>query len=186
VDLEKGVVVKNAGTAPVFASATLIGVPVEPLPPVSNGYEIHRSFFTPDGKPADLAKLKQSDVLVVKISGKVTDSDSHQTLLVDLLPAGFEIENARISGSKKTDEFAWLGDLTNPLYAEYRDDRFVAVVNLDADTSDFQFAYLVRAVTPGTYGLPASSVEDMYRPSLRARTSATGKVTIAPYQRQSE
>jgi hypothetical protein len=26
----------------------------------------------------------------------------------------------------------------------------------------------------------------MYRPTLRARTSATGKVTIAPYQRQSE
>jgi uncharacterized protein YfaS (alpha-2-macroglobulin family) len=186
VDLAKGIVVKNAGTAPVYASATLIGVPVEPLPPVSNGYEIHRSFFTPDGKPADLAKLKQSDVLVVKINGKVTDSDSHQTLVVDLLPAGFEIENARISGSKKTDEFAWLGDLTNPLYAEYRDDRFVAAINLDSDNSDFQFAYLVRAVTPGSYGLPASSVEDMYRPSLRARTSATGKVTIAPYQRQSE
>ena len=32
---------------------------------------IERSFFTPDGKAADLAKLKQSDVLVVVLTGKV-------------------------------------------------------------------------------------------------------------------
>jgi acetyl-CoA carboxylase biotin carboxylase subunit len=34
-------------------------------------------------------KLKQSDVLVVRIKGKSTDSDAHQTLVVDLLPAGW-------------------------------------------------------------------------------------------------
>ncbi|HKF62672.1 MAG TPA: MG2 domain-containing protein [Dongiaceae bacterium] len=185
VDLQKGIAVTNAGKEPVFATVSLIGVPAQPLPAISNGFEIKRSFFTPDGKPADLGKLKQSDVLVVQISGKVKDADSHQTLVVDLLPAGFEIENARLSGSKKTDELSWLGDLTNATYTEYRDDRFVAAVTLGGDSSSFQFAYLVRAVTPGTYGLPASSVEDMYRPSIRART-AVGKVIIAPYQRQSE
>jgi alpha-2-macroglobulin len=104
---------------------------------------------------------------------------------VDLLPAGFEIENARLSGSQKADALAWVGDLTTPTYAEYRDDRFIAAVNLDADNSGFQFAYVVRAVTPGSYVLPASAVEDMYRPKLRARTGS-GKVVIAPYQRQSE
>lgn len=185
IDLQKGIAVKNAGTEPVFASVSLIGVPAQALPPISNGFSIKRSFFTPDGKPADLAKVKQSDVLVVQISGQVKDSDSHQTLVVDLLPAGFEIENARLVGSKKTDELSWLGDLTTATYTEYRDDRFVAAVDLGGDSSSFSFAYLVRAVTPGTYGLPASSVEDMYRPELRART-AIGKVVIAPYQRQSE
>ena len=185
VALQKGVVVKNAGASPVFATASVIGVPAQDLPPVSAGFEIQRSFLTTDGKPADLAKLKQSDVLVVQIKGKAKDSDSHQALVVDLLPAGFEIENARLAGSRKTDQFSWLGDLSSPLYAEYRDDRFIAAINLDADQSEFQFAYLVRAVTPGGYGLPASSAEDMYRPALSART-ATGKVTIAPYQGQSE
>ena len=61
----------------------------------------------------------------------------------------------------------------------------MAAVNLNDDQDSFHLAYLVRAVTPGTYRLPASSVEDMYRPSLRART-AMGSVTIMPYMSQSQ
>jgi hypothetical protein len=183
--LNKGTTVKNAGTRPVYASATVIGVPAQDLPPSSNGLEIERSVFTPDGKPADLTKVKQSDVLIVRLKGKRRDADSHQALIVDLLPAGFEIENTRLSGSQKTDQFSWLGDLSTPRYAEYRDDRYVAAVNLTDDQDSFQVAYLVRAVTPGTYRLPASAIEDMYRPNLRART-AMGSVTIAPYQGQSQ
>jgi len=123
--------------------------------------------------------VKQSDVLVVVLKGKRKDQDPHQTLVVDLLPAGFEIENARLAGSGKTDSFAWLGDLTEPTYQEYRDDRYVAAIDL-SDKDDFTVAYLVRAVTPGSYRLPGASVEDMYRASLRART-AMGQVTISPY-----
>ncbi|WP_198528697.1 hypothetical protein, partial [Xanthomonas arboricola] len=33
--------------------------------------------------------------------------------------------------------------------------------------SKAQLYYLVRAVTPGTYTVPPSLVEDMYRPELR-------------------
>ena len=90
------------------------------------------------------------------------------------ITAGFEIENTRLSGSQKTDQFAWIGTLTAPSYAEYRDDRFIAAVNLDENQDSFQLAYLVRAVTPGTYRLPASSIEDMYRPNSRARTAMRG------------
>jgi uncharacterized protein YfaS (alpha-2-macroglobulin family) len=33
-------------------------------------------------------------------------------------------------------------------------------------------AYIVRAVTPGTYVHPAATVEDMYRPDRHARTAS--------------
>ncbi len=178
--LQKGTTVKNAGGAVVYASATVIGVPAQDLPAMSNGLTIERSFFTPEGKPADLAKVRQSDVLIVRLKGSRRDGDPHQALVVDLLPAGFEIENTRLSGSQNADQFSWLGDLTSPSYAEYRDDRFVAAIDLGDNQDSFQVAYLVRAVTPGTYRLPASSIEDMYRPALRART-AMGDVTILPY-----
>jgi hypothetical protein len=178
--LHKGTTVKNTGTGPLFASATVIGVPAQDLPASSAGLNIERKFFTPDGKAADLAKVRQSDVLIVEITGRRRDADPHKALLVDLLPAGFEIENTRLSGSQKTDQFSWLGDLTTPVYAEYRDDRFIAAIDISDDQTSFQVAYLVRAVTPGTYRLPASSIEDMYRPSVRART-AMGSVTILPY-----
>jgi uncharacterized protein YfaS (alpha-2-macroglobulin family) len=39
-------------------------------------------------------------------------------------------------------------------------------------------AYIVRAVTPGSFVHPAATVEDMYRPTRYARTSA-GKLEIA-------
>jgi hypothetical protein len=38
-------------------------------------------------------------------------------------------------------------------------------------------AYVVRAVSPGTYVLPQAYVEDMYRPDHCGRT-ATGSVTV--------
>jgi alpha-2-macroglobulin len=178
-------VVKNVGRGPVWARASAIGVPVQDLPASSEGFDISRSFFTADGNPADLGKVKQSDMLVVVLKGRRRDGDPHQALVVDLLPAGFEIENRRLSGSRKTDELAWLGDLSEPIYSEFRDDRFVAALDLGEGKGDFQVAYLVRAVTPGKYRLPASSIEDMYRPGLRART-ATGQVTVAPYQGTSQ
>ncbi len=34
---------------------------------------------------------------------------------------------------------------------------------------EFAFAYLVRAVTPGEYKVPAPSIEDMYKPNYRGR-----------------
>jgi uncharacterized protein YfaS (alpha-2-macroglobulin family) len=40
-------------------------------------------------------------------------------------------------------------------------------------------AYVVRAVTPGSYHHPAAVVSDMYRPEYRANTG-TGQVKIAP------
>ncbi len=39
-------------------------------------------------------------------------------------------------------------------------------------------AYMVRAVSPGTFVLPGATVEDMYRPELRANTAA-GSIEIS-------
>jgi len=74
---------------------------------------------------------------------------------------------------------------------EARDDRYVASVNLNGDPSmdpedvkrpkagQFNLAYLVRAVTPGSFTLPAPIAEDMYRFDVNAR-GEVGKTIIAP------
>ena len=72
-----------------------------------------------------------------------------------------------------------------------RDDRFVAAFDFfggrwrggrGGDTGEpvasATVAYIVRAVTPGTFVHPAATVEDMYRPTRYARTSA-GRLEIA-------
>ena len=78
--------------------------------------------------------------------------------------------------------------MTNPHVAEARDDQFVAAFKLGKEDSHqinryfarnpglsddaLHLAYVVRVVTPGTFTLPEAVVEDMYRPSLMARTDS--------------
>ena len=70
----------------------------------------------------------------------------------------------------------WLTTVEDTRTAEFRQDRFLAAVDWTSADS-FRLAYIVRAISPGTYHLPAASVEDMYRPDYRARTG-TGTVTV--------
>ena len=127
-------------------------------------------------------------------------------LLVDRLPAGLEIENPRLVEGGDIKALDWLKNSTKPEHTEFRDDRFVAAFNFfggnvtrgqatiedDGDTESdgpadkkadatpvttASVAYIVRAVTPGTFVHPAATVEDMYRPDRYAR-SAAGKLTV--------
>jgi uncharacterized protein YfaS (alpha-2-macroglobulin family) len=62
--------------------------------------------------------------------------------------------------------------------SEFRDDRFTAAFDRKAsDPAVFTVAYVVRAVSPGTYVHPQAYVEDMYRPDRFGRT-ATGTVEV--------
>jgi hypothetical protein len=156
-------------------------VPREDLPPADEGFTISRTVYTPDGTEADLANVKQNDLLVVVLTGQATSGLDHQALITDLLPAGFEAEIASLASARQTGDYGWLPELTTPLYAEYRDDRFVAAFDVydeNSDSRNFTFAYLVRAVTPGDYKVPAPSIEDMYKPNYRGR-GAAGKTHIA-------
>ncbi|RWB23331.1 MAG: hypothetical protein EOQ42_36205, partial [Mesorhizobium sp.] len=99
-------------------------------------------------------------------------------VITDLLPAGFEIDNPGLVSSAQLSNFSWLAQ-TNAAHLEFRDDRFVAAFNPNDGDGDrnFTLAYVVRAVTPGTYAHPAATVEDMYRPQYSART-ATGMMEV--------
>ena len=100
-------------------------------------------------------------------------------MVVDLLPGGLELENARLEGVINVGDLSWLGELTYADAVELRDDRYVAAVQVDPsyDEGYYAFAYLARAVTPGVYTMPAPHVEDMYRPYINARGEA-GKLTV--------
>jgi uncharacterized protein YfaS (alpha-2-macroglobulin family) len=55
---------------------------------------------------------------------------------------------------------------------ESRTDQYVAAFRYGSDPGTFTTAYMVRAVTPGTFVLPGATVEDMYRPEFRGNTAA--------------
>jgi len=172
--------VTNRGSAPVWRSVSITGVPAAALPAESKGYTVTRNIYRPDGTDADLDKARQTDLFVVVIKGTRTDpSQAARTLVVDLLPAGFEIETATVSKGRSTTDYSWVPELTEASYTEERDDRFVAALDLNAGVKDFTLAYVVRAVTAGEFTYPALVVEDMYDPETTGRT-AIGKLSVAP------
>jgi hypothetical protein len=170
--------ITNRGDTPAWRSVSITGVPAADLPAESRGYSVSRSVFRPDGTAADLDKARQTDLFVVVVKGTRTDaSQSAQTLIVDLLPAGFEIETATVSKGRSTTDYSWLPELTDATYTEQRDDRFIAALDLKNGAKDFTLAYVVRAVTPGEFKYPALVAEDMYEPETTGRT-AIGKLTV--------
>ena len=161
----------NAGQAPVQAVVTVTGNPVEPEPAISRGYAVERSYYKLDGAQVEPSSVRQNERLVVVL--KVTESEAKAAnlLLVDRLPAGFEIDNPKLVDSNSVAGLSWLKTDVEPAHTEYRDDRFVAAIDRSpAQPAFFTVAYMVRAVSPGRYVHPAAHVEDMYRPERFGRT----------------
>ena len=185
----RGIKLKNEGQQPFWLQVTARGVPKEPLPAARQGLSVEREYFTFAGAPAALAQVRQNDRLVVSLSGRNLEGGYHEVALLDLLPAGFEIESVINDDTVKS--FPFLDPLTPTRMTEARDDRFFAALNLgdrpyrswwDDDGKNgnsFHVAYIVRAVTPGRFALPAVNVSDMYAPRIYGRTEM-GNVTIAP------
>ena len=173
--LTKEVRIANTGADPLRAAVSVSGSPFVPEPAASNGLVIERKYFTPEGEPVDIARVKQNTrlVAVLSVMKPSGDPENGTFLLVDPLPAGFEIENPVLVSSGGTANIPWLTDTTWANYTEFRDDRFVASFN----NSTAKLAYMVRAVAPGDYSHPGATVEDMYRPALNARTGH-GTVTV--------
>lgn len=171
--------VRNAGSEPVKVVVAVNGAPQAPEPAASHGFTLERSYFTMDGRPADPAKAVQNQRFVVVLKTKEEQSALADILLVDYLPAGFEIENPTLIQGGEDGGFAWLGETTNADHVEFRDDRFVASTTRQEGDETFVVAYVVRAVAPGRYAHPPAMVEDMYRPDRFARTAA-GAMEVVP------
>src|SRR5579871_2315834 len=174
----KPVRITNTGDAPIQTVVSVGGSPVTPEPAAANGFKIERSYFTLDGKPADVAKVKQNDRFAVVLKITEAKPEYGHLMVSDYLPAGFEIDNPHLVSSGDTGTLSWIEDGEEPVDTEFRDDRFTAAVDRAANAkSIFTVAYVVRAVSPGKYVLPQAYVEDMYNPSRYGRTG-TGSVEV--------
>lgn len=184
-DLGRGITVANNGQGVVWRTVSVQGMPAQPLPAATSGMNsVRKTVWTMSGEPADLTKLKQNDRVIVVIDGDMENNFFHLMAVLDLLPAGLEIETTLSGDEGKV--YPWLGTLTSTSIAEGRDDRYVSAFDIGSryrpvaeagkpapkePIPNFRVAYIARAVTPGHYAMPAAVVEDMYHPELRARTS---------------
>ncbi len=160
----------NRGASPVDAVITTVAAPAQPLPAGGLGFAIERNYYTLDGEEANVQEVRQNERYVVVLKIKQLNDWPSRTLVTDLLPAGFEIDNPGLVSSAELSNFDWL-DKTEAAHLEFRDDRFVAAFD-HGSIGEITLAYVVRAVTPGVFTHPAAQVEDMYRPEINGRTAA--------------
>jgi hypothetical protein len=162
----------NRGPVAVDAVLTVTGHPLEPQPALQQGYQVERAYFRLNGQRVDTASVAQNDRLVVVLTVTERERRRGSLLLVDHLPAGFEIDNPNLVDGGKVEALGWLRRDVEPTTTEYRDDRFVAVFDRwDDKQASYAVAYMVRAVSPGRYVHPPAVIEDMYRPDKFGRTA---------------
>ncbi|RZJ13203.1 MAG: alpha-2-macroglobulin family protein [Rubrivivax sp.] len=179
--LKSGLTLKNDGTAPLYVDVTAQGYPTKPLPPQSDRISVERAMFTTDGKPVTARQFTTGEMFVVRLRVKASQHIK-DGLVVDRIPAGFEIENLNLSQGPQAGEFtvegvnvAQANANERIVHTEYRDDRFVVAAQLGQPLELF---YLVRVVTPGRYVVPATFAEDMYRAEIRGVGKPEGEIIV--------
>lgn len=182
--LQQLVQVTNTGNSRLYLSAQVSGYPLVPPQPLSEHYQINRQYFAADGSPLTLAQVKTGDLVIVHLEVDSRDS-APDSLVIDFIPAGFELENQNLQHAVKLDDFRidgktieQLQQATKVLHQEYRDDRYVAALDMRWGRS--HLFYLMRAVTPGDFVVPPPYVEDMYRAERRGIGSSEKITHIVP------
>lgn len=178
--------VANVGAANLYLRLDSAGYPQRAPQPYGNVLHIERHFLDARGHSKPVSALKSGELVMVWLD-VWADQNVPDALVVDLLPAGLELENQNLSDSS-----ASLGESSNEVqgllsqmqqadiqHLEFRDDRFVAALPL-SEGQHATLVYLARAVTPGSYVVPVPQVESMYVPQWRATGASTGVLTVLP------
>ena len=181
--LKRGVSLSNTGDEALFIEVAAEGYPVKPLAAREDRIVLERSLWSTDGKPLPTRQFKTGEMVVVRLrvqSGQAIKD----ALVVERVPAGMEVENLNLSQGVQASAFSIEGANVGQALAdqrikhsEYRDDRFVAAVDLRGGKLDL--FYLLRVVTPGKYVVPAPFAEDMYRPDIRGVGKAEADIVVS-------
>lgn len=183
-EIREGIALEFHTNKDVYTTVSISGFTKKPPKHETKDINIVRTLYSMDGKKIDKRMFKTGETFIVKLdifaSKPVNDG-----LVVDLLPAGFEIENFNISQGENLSNM--LIDGVSPIkamgsynikHAEYRDDRFVAALSISNYSSQSLF-YMVKAVSPGTFVVPPTFAEDMYYPDTRNIGKPHKNITIS-------
>ena len=182
--LAQPLTLRNEGSDAVYQQLTISGYPQHAPAAGGENLSIRRDYLGMNGEPLNIKALKSGDLVLVHVA--VTAKQAvPDALVVDLLPAGLELENQNLGQSAASLENAstevkqWREAMqyASVQHQEYRDDRYVAAVKLDGYGTT-HLLYLARAVTPGTYRVPPPQVESMYRPNWQAVGDTPGDMVI--------
>jgi uncharacterized protein YfaS (alpha-2-macroglobulin family) len=145
----------------------------------NNGFNIIKRYYTINGEEINGNYFKQGERIVVVLAGNIENSQIKDPLIVDWLPAGFELENPNISGIDIVSGVEWIKKVSPSNNVVYKDDRFEVALNVNGtDKGMFALAYIAKAVSKGSYTVPPVQIEDMYKPRYRAISTLKEKQIV--------
>ncbi|PKG83298.1 alpha-2-macroglobulin [Colwellia sp. 75C3] len=172
-DLQQDLTLTNNADDRLYVNFAYQGISKIKPEATTGDLTIERDYYDSKGQQIDASKLKVGDMVLVAIR-VYSERRSPDLLVVDLLPAGLELENQNLGHAIKLDSIIFDGKpasewqkKTKILHQEFRDDRYVAAIDVGYRGTSYLF-YLARAVTPGKYKVPAPLVENMYQPDKNA------------------
>ncbi|MBN2116649.1 MAG: hypothetical protein JW730_08765 [Anaerolineales bacterium] len=154
------------------------------LDPLDMGFVIQRRYEGVDD-PEDVWQDSEG-VWHIKAGAKVrvrikmvADNRRYHVALVDPLPAGLEIVNPSLAVSENIPQdpndtnyrYGWWWWGTWYEHQNMRDDRAEAFTSLLWD-GVYEYTYVTRATTPGTFIVPPAKAEEMYSPEVFGRSGS--------------
>lgn len=144
----------------------------------SQGLRLQVSWRDENGAAIDPASIRQGSSFWghFRVQKSEAALSIEEVALEQVLPAGWEIENLRLSGDLLPN---WMRDYTlnREEYVDFRDDRVIWFFDLPHRTETLDFVVKLNAVTVGSFALAPATVEAMYNREFRAR-QAGGLVAV--------
>jgi uncharacterized protein YfaS (alpha-2-macroglobulin family) len=141
--------------------------------PTSHGFRMQRHYETVQGTSLEGQTIPLGSLVRVRLTVHA-DGKQNYVALDDRLPAGLEPLNAALETTERVSLGAFGQSGKRGLevlsHSEIRDAR-IAFYADEMAAGDYEFVYLARATTPGTFLRPAGRVEAMYRPEIQATTA---------------
>jgi alpha-2-macroglobulin len=159
------------------------------LDPLDRGFVVGRSYEGVDDAadvsrdPDGTWRIKAGAKVRVRLT-MVADSQRSRVALIDPLPAGLEIVNPSLATTADLPVDTQPVDSTNYYYwyrtwfdhQNLRDDRAEAFSSL-LPAGTYDYSYIARATTPGTFVTPPTRAEEIYAPETFGR-GGTDSVVI--------
>jgi uncharacterized protein YfaS (alpha-2-macroglobulin family) len=154
------------------------------LEPLDRGFVVQRTYEAVDD-PGDVTRdadgvwhIKPGAVVRVRLT-MVADSRRTHVALVDPMPAGFEALNPALAVSAPIPADEEFGSLGRGIYwwwqwfehQNLRDDRAEAFASL-VWAGTYDYTYVARATTPGTFVVPPTKAEEIYAPETFGRSGS--------------
>ncbi len=146
------------------------------VPEFDSELQVRRRYLSEDGEPIEEGVFNHGAMIVAEISVKALTANLENVAVVDMLPAGFEIENPRLESRAG---IPWLSKKRfKPDYVDIRDDRLIFFGKFPR-RKEQKFHYALRAVTQGEFVLPPVTAEAMYDPS-KSSVASSGRISVVP------